>query len=91
VRTNCTRLQDTDILCKDYIVKSWQCIFWAQKGKIWKRRTVFDGKPILEITASCIPRKLSGLPPKLKILLAVQVQSCVMAVQVRFHWISFTE
>lgn len=40
---------------------------------------------MIEITASCIPRKLSGLPPKLIIPLAVQVQSCVRAVQVRLH------
>lgn len=65
--------------------------FWGQERKNIEDKTIFDIQQILEITASCILRKLAGLPPKLVILLAGQVQSCRRTVQVGFHWISFTE
>lgn len=61
--------------------------FWggSKEQKSIENRKNFDVQQILEITACCILRKLAGLPPKLIILLAGQVQSCRMTVQVRFH------
>lgn len=48
----------------------------------------FDGLPEIEITASLV-RSLVFLQSLIQ--LAVQVQSCIMAVQVGFHCFSFTE
>lgn len=42
MRGSCSELQDTGTFHKGYIVKSWQCGVWAEKGKIQKNVFLMD-------------------------------------------------